>query len=212
MSYTKIKRCGLILVLSSPSGAGKTTIANHIIKTNKNLHFSISYTTRPKRPNEVHGQDYYFVSETTFNKLLNNNFFVEYAKVFGHFYGSPINLVKKTLSQGKDLLFDVDWQGARQLKRFDNENLVSIFILPPSWKELERRLLNRSQDTISNIKKRMSKAQKEISHWNEYDYVVVNDNIDNSVIKIDTILKSERLKRKRQINLNQFITELEKKS
>ena len=203
------KNRGLMLVLSSPSGAGKTTISREIQKKD-DIIMSISYTTRKIRKNEKEGKDYYFTSKERFKKLVNKNFFLEYANVFDNFYGTPANYVENMLSKGKDILFDIDWQGTQQLKKSKKDDLVTIFILPPSKKELQKRLVKRDLDQNSEINKRMFKASSEISHYNEYEYIILNENLEKSVKDVISILKSERLKRKRFIGLKNFINSLKK--
>ena len=200
----KKKNKGLMLVLSSPSGAGKSSICKALLSLDNNLTLSISTTTRKKRPNEKEGNDYNFVTEKRFIKLLKQKYFLEHAKVFENYYGTERLLVEKTISKGKDILFDIDWQGAQQLRAEMREDVVSVFILPPSKDELEKRLRNRGQDSISVVKKRMSKASSEITHWAEYDYVVINYDLDKSVTSVLDILKAERMKRIRQIGLAEF--------
>ena len=166
-----IKRRGLMLVLSSPSGAGKTSISRRLLELNPDLRLSISMTTRPQRPGETEGKDYFFVSDEKFKRHCDGGSFLEYARVFDHFYGTPRQPVEETLSQGKDILFDIDWQGTQSLSQSARGDWVTIFILPPSWKELERRLQSRAQDTKNIVQKRMAKARNEMSHWAEYDYL-----------------------------------------
>jgi guanylate kinase len=202
------KRRGLMLVLSSPSGAGKTSIAQGLIELNPDLEMSISMTTRPRRPSEAEGRDYYFVSEEYFHKLCSMDSFLEYACVFDHYYGTPREPVEKNLAQGKDVLFDIDWQGTQSLSQAARGDLVTIFILPPSWQELERRLKERAQDSESTVAKRMAKAIDEMSHWAEYDYVLINDNLDTTVKRAHSILTAERLKRPRQLGLKEYVKSL----
>lgn len=206
---TGIRRRGIMVVLSSPSGAGKTTISRAILEKDHNIHLSISYTTRPKRQNEVDGVDYIFVTEPEFKRLIDNNKLLEWAKVFGHYYGTPREQVEALLSKGQDILFDIDWQGTQQLSEKAADDIVSIFILPPSGKELERRLRNRARDPEDEIKKRMGKASDEMSHWAEYHYVIVNRDIDASLQKVESIILTERLIRRRQIGLSQFVKKLQ---
>ena len=196
------------MVLSSPSGAGKTSISRRLLDMDKEISLSVSVTTRPPRAGEVDGRDYSFIDATEFNLLSNRDQLLESAKVFGNYYGTPRLPVEKTLSQGRDVLFDIDWQGTQQLAEKAREDLVSIFILPPSWYELERRLFTRAQDDPSEINRRMAKAADEMSHWAEYDYVIVNRNLDQSVLAVQSILLSERLKRRRQIGLSEFVSGL----
>lgn len=198
-----------MLVLSSPSGAGKTTISRAILQSDPNVTMSISCTTRKKRPGEVAGVDYHFVSEEEFNLMINRGQFLEYARVFNNMYGTPREPVEMTLRTGGDILFDIDWQGTQQLAEKARDDLVSIFILPPSSQELERRLIARAQDDAGEIKNRMSKAADEMSHWAEYDYVIVNNDISESVQRVKAILESERLRRRRQDGLSDFVKRLQ---
>lgn len=200
-----ITRRGLMFVLSSPSGAGKTTIARKLLESDPNLEMSVSLTTRRRRPGEVHGQDYFFVHEPEFNEAISQHKFLEWAKVFDHYYGTPRHAVEDSISLGKDVLFDIDWQGTQQLGQQARGDLVSVFILPPSWGELERRLRERAQDTHEVVQKRMAKAAEEMSHWAEYDYVIVNDDLDKALNKVRSILAAERLRRTRQTGLNTFV-------
>ena len=195
---------GLMLVLSSPSGAGKSSICRSLLSLDNNLNMSISTTTREKRPNEIDGSDYFFVDENKFNELLIKDYFIEHAKVFGNYYGTEKKIIEDSINQGKDLLFDIDWQGAQQLREKMGEDVVSVFILPPSKKELEKRLKNRGQDSDLVVKNRMNEASSEITHWAEYDYLIINDNLDQSVSDVLSILKAERMKRIRQIGLAEF--------
>ena len=199
------KNKGVMLVLSSPSGAGKSSICKALLNLDKNLFLSISSTTRKKRPNEISGKDYNFLTIEAFKKQLNINNFIEHAKVFGNFYGTEKIFVERKINEGKDLLFDIDWQGAQQLREKMREDIVSVFILPPSKIELERRLKNRGQDDDEVVRKRMDGASSEITHWAEYDYVIINKNLEKSVNTVLGILKAERMKRIRQIGLGEFI-------
>ena len=199
------KHKGLMLVLSSPSGAGKSSICRALLDLDKNLYLSISTTTRKKRPNEVSGIDYNFVTLDEFEYKLSQNNFIEHAKVFNNFYGTDKSIVENKINEGKDLLFDIDWQGAQQLREKMREDIVSVFILPPSKKELERRLKERGQDTDEVVKERMSEATSEITHWAEYDYVIINEDLNLSVKTVLGILHSERMKRIRQIGLGEFV-------
>ena len=199
------KQKGVMLVLSSPSGAGKSSICRSLLDLDKNLYLSISTTTRKKRPNEVSGIDYNFVTLDEFEYKLSQNNFIEHAKVFNNFYGTDKSIVENKINEGKDLLFDIDWQGAQQLREKMREDIVSVFILPPSKKELERRLKERGQDTDEVVKERMSEATAEITHWAEYDYVIINEDLNLSVKTVLGILHSERMKRIRQIGLGEFV-------
>lgn len=200
-----IRRRGLMLVLSSPSGAGKTSISRALLESDDNLSLSISVTTRPRRPGEVDGEHYSFVDRTTFDLMVNRQELLEYAKVFDNYYGTPRKPVEAALADGHDVLFDIDWQGTQQVAEKARNDLVSVFILPPSTKELERRLHTRAQDSAEVIAGRMAKAADEITHWSEYDYVVVNVDFEQSVRKVQAILDAERLKRVRQEGLSDFI-------
>jgi len=200
-----IKRRGLMLVLSSPSGAGKTSISREVLDQEGNLSLSISATTRPRRPGEVDGEHYRFMDKTKFDIMVNQQELLEYAKVFEHYYGTPRAPVEEALGAGRDVLFDLDWQGTQQLDERAREDLVSVFILPPSTAELERRLHTRAQDSADVIAGRMAKAADELTHWSEYTYVVVNENFAESVAEVRAILKAERLKRARQEGLSDFV-------
>jgi guanylate kinase len=202
------KRRGLMFVLSSPSGAGKTTISRRILEIDKEITLSISVTTRTKRSNEIDGRDYHFITPPQYADMIIKDELLEHANVFDYQYGTPAKQVFNALDSGLDVLFDIDWQGTRQLAQKSRTDLVSIFILPPSMPELERRLRTRAQDTDEVVAKRMAKATSEISHWQEYDYVIVNDDLEQTTNKVIAILKSERLRRIRQIGLNEFITGL----
>jgi guanylate kinase len=206
--YYDIERRGLMLVLSSPSGAGKTTIARLLLERESNVSLSISVTTRPKRPREVDGQDYFFVDLTEFNLMLNRREFLEHAKVFDHYYGTPQQPIEDALSLGQDILFDIDWQGEQQLKQSARDDLASVFILPPSTEELGRRLKQRAQDPSHVLVARMEKAPDEISHWPEYDYIIINNHIEETVTQVQSILTAERLKRERQTGLTEFAKRL----
>ena len=203
--FIEVHRRGLMLVLSSPSGAGKTTISRRLLSLEPELTLSVSATTRPKRPGEVAGADYHFVDPTEFNLMINRGEFLEYAKVFDNYYGTPRQAVEEILGRGSDVLFDIDWQGTQQLAQAARDDLVSVFILPPSTRELEQRLRARAQDSAEVVAHRMSKAADEMSHWAEYDYIIINENIDLSVARVQAILTAERLKRQRQIGLAQFV-------
>ena len=202
---TNFLRRGLMLVLSSPSGAGKTTIARALLKRDDNISMSVSTTTRSKRPGEVSGRDYQFVDLTTFNLMVNRQELLEHAKIFGNYYGTPRAFVEASLSEGRDVLFDIDWQGTQQLAQNARDDLVSVFILPPATKELHRRLERRAQDPAEVVAQRMAKAPDEMSHWAEYDYIIINRDIEDSVDAVQSILVAERLKRERQVGLTEFV-------
>ena len=202
---TPITKRGLMLVLSSPSGAGKTSICKKLLQQDTGLVLSVSATTRKRRPGEVEGKDYQFLSIQEFESRINKSQFLEYAKVFGNYYGTPAQLVEGTLKSGVDVLFDIDWQGTQQLKARARQDLVSVFILPPSIKELEKRLFNRAQDTSEVVANRMSKSASEMSHYPEYDYVIINHDLDKSVQQVQSILCAERSRRERQIGLVEFV-------
>tara|TARA_B100000242_G_scaffold210090_1_gene152763 strand:+ start:620 stop:1264 length:645 start_codon:yes stop_codon:yes gene_type:complete len=206
-NLNKIRR-GMMIVLSSPSGAGKTSLSRKLLEKNKNLFLSISFTTRPPRPLEVNESDYFFVDEKKFIDMLNKDEFLEHAKVFDFYYGTPKKPVMNALKSGKDILFDIDWQGTQQLMNSVQDDLVKIFVLPPSAKELEKRLLKRNQDTDETVKNRMSKASDEISHYAEYDYIIINEDFDESLKKINSILIAEGLKRTRQNKIQDVINSL----
>jgi len=198
-------RRGLMLVLSSPSGAGKTTISRRLLACEPELQMSVSVTTRPKRPGEVAGIDYHFLEPTEFNLRVNRQELLEWAKVFGHYYGTPRAPVEAALASGRDVLFDIDWQGTQQLAERAADDLVSVFILPPSTRELEQRLRRRAQDSAEEVARRMAKAADEMSHWPEYDYIIVNQDIDQSLKQVQAILQAERLRRERQLGLHEFV-------
>ncbi|MEQ9491031.1 MAG: guanylate kinase [Alphaproteobacteria bacterium] len=201
----KVKRRGLMLVLSSPSGAGKSTISRRILDEDDEITMSVSATTRPKRPGETPGKDYYFVDKTEFDLMVNRGEFLESAKVFGNYYGTPKAPVMEALENGLDVMFDIDWQGAQQLQEQAVDDLVLVFILPPTMVELERRLNKRAQDPPEVVARRMAKAADEMSHYPEYDWIVINEDIDRSVESVRSILHSERLRRRRQIGLGEFV-------
>ncbi len=210
----EMNRRGLMFVLSSPSGAGKTTLSRALLKNYENakaheaLRMSVSVTTRKARPGEIDGKDYFFVDHEKFLNMASGGELLEHAKVFDYHYGTPADFVEQNINSGTDVLFDIDWQGTRQLAERSRDNLVSVFILPPSMAELERRLRARAQDSNEVVSGRMNKAAAEISHWQEYDYVLINQNIEQTLEKIDNILKAERLKRTRQRALADFVAKL----
>jgi len=199
------KRRGLMLVLSSPSGAGKTTLSRKLLKDDPGSELSVSTTTRPKRPSEVQGKDYNFVDQETFQTMVETGAFLEFATVFGHSYGTPRETVESALAAGKDVLFDIDWQGTQQLEERARDDLVSIFILPPSMEELHDRLVARAQDSEEVVQKRMAKARDEITHYSEYEYVLVNRDLKECLAQIKTILEAERLRRSRRVGLSDFV-------
>ena len=204
----ELNRSGIPFILSSPSGAGKTSIARNIISKDKNIQLSVSYTTRKKRKNETDGLDYEYISKNSFEEKIKKNYFLEWAIVFGNYYGTSREKVQKVIAEGKDVLFDIDWQGAQQLSNNKGFDLVKIFILPPSNNSLENRLNARAQDTQIEVKKRMSQANDEISHYMEYDYIIINNDLEVASNEVLNILNAERLKRKRLINLDKFINYL----
>jgi guanylate kinase len=200
-----VARRGLMLVLSSPSGAGKTTLSRQLLEVDPSVTLSISVTTRTKRSGEIDGRDYHFIDKPRFNQMAQSGDLLEWAEVFGNLYGTPRNPVEKALAAGRDILFDIDWQGTQQLREKARGDMASIFVLPPSIGELERRLRVRAQDNEPVIKMRMAKAADELSHWAEYDYVVVNDEIERAFMDVRTILAAERLKRERQPGLSGYV-------
>jgi guanylate kinase len=204
-----IARRGLMLVLSSPSGAGKTTLSRMLLANDGNVELSVSVTTRAKRSGEVDGRDYHFIDRTGFDRLARAGELLESAEVFGHRYGTPRAAVEQALAQGRDVLFDIDWQGTQQLREKARGDLVSVFVLPPSIPELERRLKSRAQDADDVIRARMAKAADEMSHWAEYDYVVVNRDLERAFDDVRAVLAAERLKRERQTGLSAFVRGLQ---
>jgi guanylate kinase len=205
-----VERRGLMFVLSSPSGAGKTTLSRMLLERAAGLNLSVSATTRPKRPAEQDGRDYHFVDAARFEAMVKNNELLEWATVFDNRYGTPRAPVEAALSSGQDVLFDIDWQGTQQLREKAHSDVVSVFILPPSAADLERRLQSRAQDSADVIRGRMSRAAHELSHWAEYDYIVINHDIEDAFAEVQSILKSERLKRDRQTGLSAFVRDLQK--
>jgi guanylate kinase len=206
-----IARRGLMLVLSSPSGAGKTTLSRRLLEADPAVQLSVSATTRPQRPAEVDGRDYHFVDRARFDEMVGNGELLEWAEVFGHHYGTPRGPVEEALARGRDVLFDIDWQGTQQLRDKVSKDFVSVFLLPPSVPELERRLTTRAQDSDEVIRARMAKASDELSHWAEYDYVLINHDVDETFDQLQAILTAERLKRERQPGLSGFVRGLQAK-
>ncbi|MBC7141781.1 MAG: guanylate kinase [Rhodobacteraceae bacterium] len=201
-----MKRRGLLIILSSPSGAGKSTLAKRLMVWDPTLRFSVSATTRPPRPGEVDGTDYFFRSRAEFEAMVAAGEMLEHAEVFGNFYGSPKAPVEAAMAEGRDTLFDIDWQGGQQIRNSVlGKDVVSIFVLPPSIAELERRLRSRGQDSDAVIAGRMAKSEAEISHWAEYDYVLINDDLDRAEGELKTILAAERMRRERQPGLSEFV-------
>jgi guanylate kinase len=209
MAFDRIARRGLMLVLSSPSGAGKTTIARMLLERDPALSMSVSSTTRPIRPGEEDGRDYHFVDPTEFNLMINRQEFLEHAKVYGNYYGTSRSAVEGALAGGSDVIFDIDWQGAQQLSQVAGGDLVRVFILPPSTEELDRRLHTRAQDSDVVVASRMTKAADEMSHWAEYDFIVINEDVEKSVAQVQAILTAERSRRKRQVGLSEFVKRLQ---
>jgi guanylate kinase len=207
-TITHIPRRGLLFIMSSPSGAGKTTLSRKLLAQDKNITMSVSVTTRNPRPGEVDGKDYHFISKAEFDEMIAKDALLEWATVFGNKYGTPKAPVERALEQGKDVLFDIDWQGTQQMAQAMREDLVRVFILPPDVDSLQQRLINRAQDSPSVVAKRMAEASKEISHWPEYDYVIVNDIVEESHRQIVAILTAERLRRRRQLGLTDFVRKL----
>jgi guanylate kinase len=208
MVSSEIGRRGLLLVLSSPSGAGKTTITRRLVERDAKLGISISATTRPPRANEVDGKDYYFVGNARFDRMVREGALLEHATVFGNRYGTPRAPVEAALAAGRDIVSDIDWQGTQQLAQTVRGDLVAVFVLPPSMEALEERLRRRAQDSDEVVRQRMAKSADEMSHWPEYDYVIVNRDLDASVTQAQAILTAERLKRERQVGLAEFVNHL----
>jgi guanylate kinase len=204
-----VARRGVMLVLSSPSGAGKTTLSRKLLELDRSVELSISVTTRPKRSGEVDGRDYHFIDRARFDAMVRNGELLEWAEVFDHCYGTPRAPAQAALAAGRDVLFDIDWQGTQQLRERARSDLVSVFVLPPSVVELERRLKTRAQDADDVIRRRMAKAADEMSHWAEYDYVVINRDLERAFADVCAILAAERLKRERQTGLSGFVRALQ---
>jgi guanylate kinase len=205
---TPIRRRGFLLVLSSPSGAGKTTITRRLLERDPTLSLSVSVTTRPRRPSEVEGKDYRFIDQASFDRMVAHHELLEHATVFGHSYGTPRQPIEAAIAEGRDIVTDIDWQGTQQLSANLSADLVTVFILPPSKEALESRLRSRAQDSDAVVAQRMAKSSEELSHWPEYGYVIVNDDLEQSVADAQAIVTAERLKRERQIGLADFVTRL----
>ena len=200
---------GVLVILSSPSGAGKTSIARALVEENKNFLFSVSATTRKSRPGEVNGREYHFLTVNEFRERINDGQFLEHAKVFGNLYGTPLEPVMESINDGKDLIFDVDWQGGKQIRSSSlSKFVISIFILPPSIKALQERLMKRAQDSSETVKDRMTKSIGEIMHWKEYDYVIVNNDFEQTLDEVKSIITSEKLRRVRNSQLEEFVETL----
>ena len=208
--FNGVERRGLMFVLSSPSGAGKTTLSRMLLERTPGLQMSVSATTRSKRPGEVEGRDYFFVDKTKFETMAKQGELLEWATVFDNRYGTPRAPVEAALAGGQDVLFDIDWQGTQQLREKARADVVSVFILPPSAADLEKRLHTRAQDSEEVIRGRMNRATHELSHWAEYDYIVVNQNVDDAFAEVQSILKAERLKRERRTGLTEFVRALQR--
>jgi guanylate kinase len=207
-SADQLHRRGLMFILSSPSGAGKTTLSRMLLAADNEIKLSVSATTRPPRPGEIDGVHYHFVSDERFDAMVEEDDFYEWAHVFGHRYGTPKGIIRAALKEGQDFLFDIDWQGTQQLYQKDQQDVVRVFILPPSIDELHRRLQGRATDSAEVINARMERARAEISHWDGYDYVIINDDVDVCFDKVRAILEAERMKRQRQTGLIPFVREL----
>ena len=209
MEKLSLSEKGVLVILSSPSGAGKTSIARALVEENKNFLFSVSATTRKSRPGEVNGREYHFLTVDEFREKINDGQFLEHAKVFGNLYGTPLEPVMESINDGKDLIFDVDWQGGKQIRSSSlSKFVISIFILPPSIKALQERLMKRAQDSSETVKDRMTKSIGEIMHWKEYDYVIVNNNFEQTLHEVKSIITSEKLRRVRNSQLEKFIETL----
>ena len=209
MEKLSLSEKGVLVILSSPSGAGKTSIARALVEENKNFLFSVSATTRKSRPGEVNGREYHFLTVDEFREKINDGQFLEYAKVFGNLYGTPLEPVMESINDGKDLIFDVDWQGGKQIRSSSlSKFVISIFILPPSIKALQERLMKRAQDSSETVKDRMTKSIGEIMHWKEYDYVIVNNDFEQTLDEVKSIITSEKLRRVRNSQLEEFVETL----
>ena len=209
MEKLSLSEKGILVILSSPSGAGKTSIARALVEENKNFLFSVSATTRKSRPGEVNGREYHFLTVDEFRERINDGQFLEHAKVFGNLYGTPLEPVMESINDGKDLIFDVDWQGGKQIRSSSlSKFVISIFILPPSIKALQERLMKRAQDSSETVKDRMTKSIGEIMHWKEYDYVIVNNDFEQTLQEVKSIITSEKLRRVRNSQLEKFIEKL----
>ena len=209
MEKLSLSEKGVLVILSSPSGAGKTSIARALVEENKNFLFSVSATTRKSRPGEVNGREYHFLTVNEFRERINDGQFLEHAKVFGNLYGTPLEPVMGSINDGKDLIFDVDWQGGKQIRSSSlSKFVISIFILPPSIKTLQERLMKRAQDSSETVKDRMTKSIGEIMHWKEYDYVIVNKNFEQTLHEVKSIITSEKLRRVRNSQLEDFVETL----
>ena len=209
MEKLSLSEKGVLVILSSPSGAGKTSIARALVEENKNFLFSVSATTRKSRPGEVNGIEYHFLTVDEFREKINDGQFLEHAKVFGNLYGTPLEPVMESINNGKDLIFDVDWQGGKQIRSSSlSKFVISIFILPPSIKALQERLMKRAQDSSETVKDRMTKSIGEIMHWKEYDYVIVNNNFEQTLHEVKSIITSEKLRRVRNSQLEDFVETL----
>ena len=209
MEKLSLSEKGVLVILSSPSGAGKTSIARALVEENKNFLFSVSATTRKSRPGEVNGREYHFLTVDEFREKINDGQFLEHAKVFGNLYGTPLEPVMESINDGKDLIFDVDWQGGKQIRSSSlSKFVISIFILPPSIKALQERLMKRAQDSSETVKDRMTKSIGEIMHWKEYDYVIVNNNFEQTLHEVKSIITSEKLRRVRNSQLEEFVETL----
>ncbi len=203
-----IDRRGLMLVMSSPSGAGKSTLARNLLRDQPELSLSVSITTRERRGSEIDGKDYHFISQRDFEIMRDNGGLLEWAEVHGNYYGTPLEPVQKAMSEGRDMLFDIDWQGALQMFDTARADIVSIFILPPSMSELESRLVRRAEDASEVIAKRLKNSRTEMEHWSEYDYIIINDDLDKSFLEVKSILNAERLRKDRRIGLHEFVADL----